>query len=232
MNPNLTEIAFILDRSGSMGSIAPSAVAGFNEFLRDQQATRGQARFTLVLFDEEYEVPADALPIAEVTPLKNGRTFVPRGSTALLDAIGRCVDSLGARLATLPETDRPAKVIVAILTDGEENASRQHTWATVSERIRHQRDVYGWEFLFLGANQDAIATASKINIAPANTATWAADAAGAAAGFKGSSRKAAAMRLHAACAPGAPLPEDLAKPLSEIVEEEDASERGKKGRGR
>lgn len=231
MNPDLTEIAFVLDRSGSMQTIAPAAVAGFNEFLREQQAAPGQARFTLVLFDDAYETPADALPIAEVVPLENGHTFVPRGSTALLDAVGRCVDDLGARLAATPEADRPCKVIVAILTDGEENASRRFTWADVSDRIRHQREVYGWEFLFLGANQDAIATASRMNIAAANAAAYAHDAAGAAASTKSASRKVRALRASAAAAGASlaafPPPEDLAKPLSEILGEEDTKERGK-----
>lgn len=224
MNAQLTEIAFVLDRSGSMGAIAASAVEGFNAFLTEQQAAPGQARFTLVLFDDEYLVPADALPIAEVVPLQNGRTYVPRGSTALLDAVGRCVDDLGARLAAAPEAQRPGKVIVAILTDGEENASRRFTWADLAERIRRQRGVYGWEFLFLGANQDAIATAAKLNIAARDAAGWTADAAGAVASAKSFSRKARALRA-AAADPQAPPPADLARPLAEIAEEEDAAER-------
>ena len=164
MNKQLIEIAFVLDRSGSMGSVARSAVDGFNDFLREQQSAPGQARFTLVLFDDEYLVPADAVPIDEVVPLNAG-TYVPRGSTALLDAIGRTVDSLGRRLAATPAANRPGKVIV--------------------------------------------------------------DAAGAKASFKASSRKAAAMRMAAAC-PAAPRPADLDKPLAEINAEEDHVERGQR----
>ena len=225
MNNTLTEIAFVLDRSGSMGSVAESAVAGFNEFLRDQQAAPGQARFTLVLFDDEFLVPADAVPVAEMVGLDAG-TYVPRGSTALLDAIGRTVDNLGKRLATTPEADRPAHVIVAILTDGYENASTDYTARDVAKRIRHQREKYGWQFLFLGANQDAIASAAKLNIAAQDAATFQADAAGARASFKGSSRKATALRMMA-MQPDAAPPADLARPLSEITEEEDRLERGK-----
>jgi hypothetical protein len=92
------------------------------------------------------------------------KTYSPDGSTALLDAIGRTIDETGSRLAAMPESQRPGKVIIAILTDGEENSSRVFNWAQISEKIRHQREVYKWEFLFLGANQDAIATAAKINI--------------------------------------------------------------------
>ena len=225
MNPHLTEIAFILDRSGSMASVTESAIAGFNEFLRDQQAAPGQARFTLVLFDNEYLVPVSALPIGEVAGL-NAKTFEPRGSTALLDAIGRTVDELGRRLGTTPEADRPGKVIVAILTDGEENASRQYTQQDIASRISHQREKYGWEFLFLGANQDAIATAARMNITAQNTSSFSSDTAGTRASFKSYSRKASAMRA-AAAAPSAPAPADLHMPLSDMVADEDRNERGK-----
>ncbi len=228
MNPHLTEIAFVLDRSGSMGSVAESAVAGFNEFLRDQQVAPGQARFSLALFDDQYEVPAAAVPIAEMVPLVKGRTYVPRGSTALLDAIGRTVDDLGRRLSATPEPERPSKVMVTILTDGYENASAKFTMRDIAARIRRQRDKYGWQFLFLGANQDAIATAAQMNIGAQDAATFQADAAGAKASFKSTSRKASAVRMAAFLAPGAALPEDLHRPLSEIVAEEDQIERGKK----
>ena len=227
MNPFLTDIAFVLDRSGSMAGLAESAVAGFNAFLRDQQSSPGQARLTLVLFDDEYLVPADALPIAEVVPL-DATTYVPRGSTALLDAIGRTIDDLGRRLAATPEPERPAKVIVAILTDGYENASQKYTPADVGARIRRQRDQYGWHFLFLGANQDAIATAAKLSIAAHDAATFQADAAGASASFKSTSRKVFAVRELAAALAGAPPPADAALPLEQMLAEEDQAERGKR----
>lgn len=170
MNTHLTEIAFILDRSGSMESCANAAIAGFNKFLHEQKDVPSQARFTLVLFDDQYELPYLSIPISEVVDL-NHKTFEPRGGTALLDAIGRTIDELGARLAALPEAERPGQVIVAILTDGLENASQKYTWRDVAQRITHQREVYKWEFLFLGANQDAIATAAQMNIAAANAAS-------------------------------------------------------------
>ena len=117
MKKHYSEIAFVLDRSGSMESCREAAIEGFNSFLLDQQKTEGLAKLTLVLFDNEYLVPIDALPVAEILPLNND-SYVPRGATALLDAIGRTVDELGTRLAALPEQDRPGQVIVAILTDG------------------------------------------------------------------------------------------------------------------
>ncbi len=112
-NSGYTEIAFILDRSGSMQLCAPAAVEGFNRFLADQQKVEGLAKLTLALFDDEYLLPVESVPVQEVLPL-DPDTFVPRGCTALLDAIGRTIGSLGARPAILPESVRPAKVITAI----------------------------------------------------------------------------------------------------------------------
>ncbi|MGV3533077.1 MAG: vWA domain-containing protein [Chthoniobacteraceae bacterium] len=225
MNKDLTEIAFILDRSGSMGSIARDAIAGFNQFLTDQQSAPGQARLTVVLFDDEYQLHVDQVPVAEVLPL-DGSTYVPRGSTALLDAIGRTIDNLGKRLGATPEDQRPGKVIVAILTDGQENASHEYSWRAVSRRIRHQTDKYAWEFLFLGANQDAIATCAQLSIAPQNASNWTADGVGAAAGSAALSRKTRVFRSINA---GIATPEERAcaeAPMEELVQEEDRKRRG------
>jgi uncharacterized protein YegL len=156
-----TEIAFILDRSGSMESMTNAAISGFNEFLKAQQATvddHGQpipATFTLILFDHEYLPVHNRQNIQTARPLTLD-TYVPRGNTALLDAIGRTIDHIGQELAATPEADRPAKVIIAILTDGEENSSRHFSMEDINQRITHQTEKYQWEFMFLGANQDAI----------------------------------------------------------------------------
>ncbi len=163
MRADLTEIAFVLDRSGSMNPIAADAIGGFNTFLAAQQALPGQARLTLVLFDHEYLVPHNNVDIHAVPPL-DATTYVPRGMTALLDAVGRTIDDAGARLAATPEAERPAKVIVAILTDGQENASRDYTFVKVAAMIKHQQEKYSWEFVFLAANQDAIAAAGALSI--------------------------------------------------------------------
>jgi hypothetical protein len=231
MKEPLTDIAFVLDRSGSMESCAEQAVAGFNRFLAEQRVGHGQARLTLVLFDDQYEVPCASIPIQEMTEL-DASTYKPRGSTALLDAIGKTIDDLGARLAATPEADRPETVIVAILTDGLENASRRFTWTDISDRIARQRDVYQWQFFFLGANQDAIATAAQLHIAAANAATFVADGAGARSGYAGLSRKLSAMRM--AKQPCHPLSsqqaKDLADPLEKLVKEEDANRREKRGK--
>lgn len=175
-----TEIAFILDRSGSMQSMTRAAISGFNEFLKAQQSTfddHGQpipATFTLILFDHEYLAVHNRQDIQTARPLTL-ETYVPRGNTALLDAIGRTIDHIGNELATTPEADRPAKVIIAILTDGEENSSQLFSMADINQRITQQTEKYQWEFMFLGANQDAIATAARMGIHAHQAATFAAD---------------------------------------------------------
>jgi uncharacterized protein YegL len=163
MNDNLSEIVCIVDRSGSMDAIRSDAIGGFNSFLNEQKKEPGDATLSLVLFNHEYALVHDNVNIAEVPPL-DGKTYVPQGMTALLDAIGRTLDSVGQRLSQTPEAKRPRKVIVAILTDGLENASREYSRGKVSEMIKHQREVYSWEFIFLAANQDAIASAKSISI--------------------------------------------------------------------
>jgi Mg-chelatase subunit ChlD len=224
MNDRLTEIAFLLDRSGSMATMVEPAIAGFNDFLRDQQRAEGDARLSLIFFDHRYEAPYASLPVAEFTELDHDR-FVPGGNTALLDAIGRCIDELGARLAAMPEAERPGQVIVAILTDGLENASRRFTWHDIAEKIRHQQEHYAWRFLFLAANQDAIATGGRLGVARADSATFADDGAGFQSSSKAMSRKVRAIRsskLH----PGVPLA-DLDSSMSEILREEDDQARGR-----
>lgn len=173
MNIDLNEIVCIIDRSGSMASIKQDAIGGFNTFLEAQKALPGAANLTLILFDTAYEVIVDNKNILQVEPL-NDKTFVPRGSTALLDAIGRAITSIGERLSNTPEALRPAQVIVAILTDGEENSSLKYTNSRVAKMIKHQQEVYNWQFIFLAANQDAFATGGALNIPAANTANFAA----------------------------------------------------------
>ncbi len=228
MNKNLTEIAFILDRSGSMAPVTEAAITGFNEFLRDQQKTEGQARLTLVLFDNEYLVPLDCIPVQEAVALDT-TTYVPRASTALLDAIGTTIDRLGARISTMAEPDRPGQVIVAILTDGLENSSEKFTWKDISHKILEQTNTYKWQFLFLGANQDAIATAANLSIAAENASTYVGDTGGTYSSSKAISRKTTAMRKMSS---GARMSlqerKDTATPLSEIVAEEDAEGRKSK----
>jgi uncharacterized protein YegL len=224
MNDNLTEIAFILDRSGSMESMVEPAISGFNRLLREQQQESGIARFTLVLFDDHYEVPFQSVPIAEVIELDT-TTFVPRGSTALLDAIGRTIDELGAKLGATPETERPGQVIVAILTDGMENASHRYTWRDISKRIRHQTEKYEWKFIFLGANQDAIATAGRMSIHATDTSNFAMDANSYGAVNDALNRKMKAIRRMKQGLADAATVHDAAAPMESLREEEEGKDR-------
>ena len=223
-NAHYSEIAFVLDRSGSMKSCQQAAIEGFNQFLADQQKTDGLAKLTLVLFDDEYLVPISSIPVEEVVSLTDD-TYQPRGCTALLDAIGQTIDNLGQRLAALAEKDRPGQVIVAILTDGLENASQRFTWKEIAGKIKHQTDTYKWIFLFLGANQDAIATAANLSIAANNAASYVADAAGSKAGQAAFSRKMSALRRASMDSASISERLDAEAPLTQIVSEEDRKTR-------
>ncbi len=194
MKDNLSEIICIIDRSGSMEAIRSDAIGGFNSFISEQKKEEGQANVTLVLFDDHYDVVAAAIPIEQVVPL-NDSTFVPRGSTALFDAIGKTLDQVGARLASTPESERPGAVIVAILTDGQENSSRAYSREKISSMIKQQREVYSWQFVFLAANQDAVASAQSISIDAADAVAFAASAVGTQQAFSEMSARSSLARL-------------------------------------
>jgi hypothetical protein len=163
MQQDLSEIWMILDRSGSMSDLHAATVEAYNGFIRTQQQEPGRALYTLRQFDNEVLETLARVPLNEVLPLRSDQ-FVPRGSTALLDAVGQAIDDLGGILAKTPEAERPAKVILAILTDGMENASRKYGHAKVAEMIRHQRETYAWEFVFLASGMDVDAVAASLNI--------------------------------------------------------------------
>jgi hypothetical protein len=160
---DVTEIICIIDRSGSMESIRSDAIGGFNRFLADQQEPKDPARLTMVLFDNQYDIIYNGIDIHSI-PLLTNKTFVPRGTTALLDAIGKTLNTVSARLADIPAEDRPEKVIVAILTDGYENASREFSLPVIREMISHYTTDLKWDFIYLAATQDAFSDAQKIGI--------------------------------------------------------------------
>ena len=165
---NLTHLYFLLDRSGSMVSLREDTIGGFDTFIAEQRTAPGRCRVTLAQFDNEYdEVYADR-DIAAVPSLE----LVPRGSTALLDALGRLVVTAGERLAALPEQDRPGSVIVGVMTDGYENASRDWTHDRIKALIEQQSREYGWQFLYLGADQDAIEEGAKMGFAAGKSMTY------------------------------------------------------------
>lgn len=179
---NKTDITVILDRSGSMSQVRDATISGFNEFIGQQKAEKGKAVLTLVQFDGIYEVNYKSLPIGSVENLTT-RTFVPRGRTALNDAIGRTIDDIGERLHDTRERYRPDKVIVVIMTDGEENASTKYSIEQVAKMVKHQQDAYDWTFLFVGANQDAVLTGKKYNFKYGETITYDAGSTGTRSAF-------------------------------------------------
>lgn len=163
MKKNHTELVCIIDRSGSMESIKDDAIGGFNSFLESQRGVPGTASVTLVLFDDRYEVVHENVDLKVIENLTD-KTFVPRGMTALLDAVGKTINTIGERLSKTDEDQRPEKVMVCILTDGMENSSKEFSREKIKEMVNHQRDKYKWEFSFLAANQDAFCEAGKIGI--------------------------------------------------------------------
>ncbi len=165
---NIVEIVCILDRSGSMGSVLDDSIGGFNAFLAEQKKLPGRANMTLVLFDNEYQEAVTSQDIANVAPLTR-ETYVPRGSTALYDAIGRAIGNVTEKIAKTPKTDRPTKVIVAILTDGQENSSREFQQKQVFDLVSAKREEDKWEFVYLGANQDAMTAGHSIGVAVSNS---------------------------------------------------------------
>jgi len=163
MKENLTEVIFILDRSGSMSPLTNDTIGGFNTFIEKQKEVSGEVLLTTVLFDDQYEILHNGVNLKEVKALTNKQYFT-RGWTALLDAIGKTINTVGARLNNTPEDDKPSNVIMVITTDGEENSSKEFNQAQIKEMIEQQTKVYNWTFLFLGAGIDSIATAKSYGI--------------------------------------------------------------------
>ena len=181
MKQGKSELVCVLDRSGSMGTIKADAIGGFNSMIESQRADlQGgeECNVSVYLFDNKYEVLYEGVNLTECD-LLNDETFVPRGTTALLDAVGRTIDAVGARLAATPEDDRPENVVVAIITDGEENASQEYTYDRIAEMIDLQKNTYSWDFMFLAANIDASAVAKAMNIELGSTFAYTADSLGA-----------------------------------------------------
>ena len=177
MKKNLTELVFILDRSGSMMGLEKDTIGGFNAMLEKQRGEPGEALISTVLFDNETEVIHDRLPLERVPALSEKEYYV-RGCTALLDAVGGAIHHIGNVHKYAREEDRPEKTLFVITTDGLENASRRYTYDKVKSMIERQREKYGWEFLFLGANIDAAREAARFGIMPECAADYHADSVG------------------------------------------------------
>ncbi len=163
MKRNLTELVFILDKSGSMAGLEADTIGGYNAMLKKQQKAEGEAVVTTALFDHEYELLHDRINIRGISPITE-KDYEVGGTTALLDAIGFTIQKIINVQKRTSEEERAEKVLFVITTDGMENASREFTTDKIKKMVQHQKDTYGWEFLFLGANIDAIATAARFGI--------------------------------------------------------------------
>lgn len=181
---DFTDIIAIIDRSGSMDTIREDSEGGFNAFVKEQAETPGEANISLYQFDDFYDTVYENKPVAEA-PAFN---LKPRGMTALLDAVGKTIKSRGEYYASLEENQRPARVVVVIITDGQENSSREYTLEQIKAMITEQTDTYKWNFIFLGANMDAIQAGAQMGISMANSMSYMASSAGTANSYSAITR--------------------------------------------
>ena len=196
MKKNLTELVFILDRSGSMAGLEADTVGGFNSMIVKQKAAPGDAYVSTVLFDTDRDVIHDRVEIQNVRPMTREDYWV-RGCTALLDAVGKAIKHIGNVHKYAREEDRPEKTLFVITTDGMENASHKYTAEQVRKMIRQQKEKYGWEFLFLGANIDAVGTAKGLGINEDRAVNYHCDSEGTALNYEVISEAIHAVRCSA-----------------------------------
>ena len=177
MKKNVTEIVFILDRSGSMRGLEADTIGGYNSLLDKQKKEEGEVIISTVLFDDRQEVLHDRVKLNKMKPITEEEYYV-RGCTALLDAVGGAIHHIGNVHKYARKEDRPAKTLFIITTDGMENASRRYTYAKVKKMVERQQKKYGWEFLFLGANIDAIEVAGRVGIGAGRAVNYQCDSRG------------------------------------------------------
>ena len=213
MKKNLTELVFILDRSGSMAGLEDDTIGGFNAMIEKQKKAPGEALVSTVLFDNECEVIHDRVDIQKIAPMTRHQYFV-RGCTALLDAVGGAIYHIGNVHKYAREEDRPEKTLFVITTDGMENASRKYSYDRLKDMIERQKEKYGWEFLFLGANIDAAKEAARFGIGADRAANYHADSKGTNVVYKTVSEAITRVRCCAA-----PLSADWKQRLDEDYEE-------------
>lgn len=177
MKKGLTELVFILDRSGSMAGLESDTIGGFNSVLTKQKTEDGDANITTILFDDKYEVLHDRYNLLKISNITDKEYFV-RGTTALLDAIGKTINKMANVQKYASDDEGAEKVMVVIITDGMENASREYSYNQIKKMIDRQKEKYGWEFIFLGANIDAVEVAGRFGIAQDRAANYHADSEG------------------------------------------------------
>ena len=212
MNKDLTEIVFILDRSGSMAGLEDDTIGGFNAMVEKQKKEEGEALLSAVLFNQESTVLYDRVDVKKVEPMTD-RQYRAGGCTALLDAIGGAVHHIAAVHKYAREEDRPGKTLFVITTDGLENASRIYSYAEVQRMVKHEQEKHGWEFLFLGANMDAIAAARSFGIRPDRAVRYRSDPTGTGLNFKVVSEAVSSVRRCREIRPdwSAPIAADYAE---------------------
>lgn len=197
MKKNLTELVFILDKSGSMSGLEKDTIGGFNSMLDQQRKVDGECVITTVLFDNRYELLHDRIDIRAVQPI-TGKEYFVGGSTALLDAIGKTIQKIGTVQKNTTEDYRAEKVMFVIITDGEENASRCYSSMQIRQMIQQQKERYGWEFIFLGANIDAVETAGRFGIDADRAVDYVPDGEGTELNFRIMSQTVATFREYGA----------------------------------
>ena len=195
MKNNTTELVCVLDRSGSMSGLESDTIGGFNSLIAKQKREDGACFVSTVLFDTECNVLHDRVPIEKISQM-TASDYVPGGCTALLDALGRAIHHIGNTHKYAREEDVPEHTIFVITTDGLENASKRYTSAKVKRMIERQKNRYGWEFIFLAANIDAVETAEHIGISRTRAANYRADGEGTASMFSVMSKAVSAVRCR------------------------------------
>ena len=196
MKKNLTELVMILDRSGSMGGLEADTIGGYNSMLKKQSETEGEVLVSTVLFDNVNEVLFDRVPLSQM-PQMTEKDYYVRGTTALLDALGGAIHHIGNVHKYAREEDRPEKTIFVITTDGMENSSREYSYERVKQMVERQQEKYSWEFLFLGANIDAIKTAGRFGITEDRAANYNSDHAGTSLNYEVLAETVSVMRKSA-----------------------------------
>jgi len=197
MKKGLTELVFILDKSGSMSGLEADTIGGYNSMLAKQQAVEGECHITTVLFNNQYDLLHDRINIKAVSALTD-KDYAVGGSTALLDAIGMTIHKIDNVQKNTADDYRAEKVMFVIITDGEENASREYTAEKIKSQIEWHKTEHGWEFIFLGANIDAVAAASKFGINADRAQNYHADNKGVELNFRVMSETVAIFRESAA----------------------------------
>jgi len=195
METNITELVFILDKSGSMSGLEGDTIGGYNAMLSKQQKEPGEAIVTTVLFDDNYELLHDRINIKGIRPITEKEYYVG-GYTALLDAIGKTIQKISNVQKHTSEDQRADKVVLVITTDGMENASREYTYAMIKKMVERQKEKFGWEIIFLGANIDAIDTAARFGISADRAANYHADGEGTRLNYEALSQVVSEVRAN------------------------------------